>query len=137
MTFLIFKTGLITLVAQAVSTLRAKLWKVVMISKITMFLSFAPFFWKFAFLRLWYFISPCTDLINSNFAVVVWIYKIQVFDKAFLSCSNRCYDNRNCLFPISMVTIVRETNSFVKIMQLINPSYLLKNGVKQIKNPQG
>ena len=35
-----------------------------------------------------------------------------------------------------MVTIVRKTNSMMKIMQLINPKYLWKNGVKQTENPQ-
>ena len=41
-TFLIFKTDLTTLVAQQVYVLRTKLWKVLMNSKIVMFLSFAP-----------------------------------------------------------------------------------------------
>ena len=87
MIFIIFKTGLITLVGQSVSTLRVKLWKVVMNSKIVMFLSFAPFsknldFWGCDIL------SHCTDPINPIFAVVVGIYKIQVFDKASLTCIN-------------------------------------------------
>ena len=34
-------------------------------------------------MRLWYFISPCTDPINPILAVVVWIYEIQIFDKTF------------------------------------------------------
>ena len=65
MTSLIFKIGLTTIVAQQVSILRTELWKVVMNSKTAMFL---------------YFISPRTDPINLIFALVFWIYKIEVFD---------------------------------------------------------
>ena len=83
MTFLIFNIELTTLVAQPVSVLRAKLWKVVMKCKIVMFLTFAPFFSKFTFSRLQYFMSPQTDSIRPSLALVVGIYKIQVFDKAF------------------------------------------------------
>ena len=44
------------------------------------------------------------------------------------SLSNCCYDNwKSVLFPISMTTIVRETNYFITIMQLINPNYPWKN----------
>ena len=35
-----------------------------------------------------------------------------------------------------MAIIVRETNSFINIMQLINPNYHSKNEFKQIKNSQ-
>ena len=40
---------------------------------------------------------------------------------------------KKCLLAISIATIVRETNSFVKIMQLIRPNYPWENGDKQIK----
>ena len=49
--------GFNALVAPTVCILREKLWKVVRKCKIAMFLYFVPFFWKFIFLRLWYFIS--------------------------------------------------------------------------------
>ena len=39
----------------------------------------------------------------------------------------------NGLFPTSIATIVRKTNSFIKILQFINPNHPWKNGVKQIK----
>ena len=55
-----------------------------------MFLNFHNLFVKIYTLRLWYFISPCTDSINL---VVVGIYKIRVFDFGFFHCSKRCYDN--------------------------------------------
>ena len=35
-----------------------------------------------------------------------------------------------------MAIIVRETNSFIKIMQFINPNYHSKNEFKQTKNYQ-
>ena len=38
----------------------------------------------------------------------------------------------NCFF-VSMATIMRQANSFIKIKQLINPDYPCKNGVKQLK----
>ena len=51
--------------------------------------------------------------------------------KNFCFLRNRCYDH--CILPISITTIVRRTNRFLKIMQLISPNYNLGNGVKQIK----
>ena len=39
-------------------------------------------------------------------------------------------------FYFSIATIVRETTSFFKVMQLINQNCSWKNGVKQIKNTQ-
>ena len=35
-----------------------------------------------------------------------------------------------------MTTIVKEINCFITITQFINPNYLWKNGVKEIKNTQ-
>ena len=40
------------------------------------------------------------------------------------------------LFSFSIATIVRETSSFFKIVDLVNQNYSWKNGVKQIKNTQ-
>ena len=40
---------------------------------------------------------------------------------------------KNCLLPIFIVAVIRETYSFVKIMQPISPNYNWENGVKQIK----
>ena len=72
-------------VALPVWILRTKLWKIFMKCKIDMFLTFVPLFWKFWFLSLWYFISPCT---NPIFAAVIWIHKIQVFDEALFPHNN-------------------------------------------------
>ena len=38
-----------------------------------------------------------------------------------------------CCLPIFMAAVVRETYSFIKIMQPISPNYNSENGVKQIK----
>ena len=44
------------------------------------------------------------------------------------------YDHcKNFLSPIFIAAVVRETYSFIKIMQPISPSYNWENGVKQIK----
>ena len=49
----------------------------------------------------------------------------------------KLYDSEKLFsFSFSMATIVRETNSFFKVMQLITQNYSGKNGVKQIKNTQ-
>ena len=58
---------------------------------------------------------------------------IQVFDKAFFPRSNRCYDNLEIAFAISMVTIVKEINTFIKIMQFVNLKYLWKKWSKADK----
>ena len=39
-------------------------------------------------------------------------------------------------FPVYIVTIVRETNPFITIIQLTNPNYSWKNGIKRINATQ-
>ena len=66
-----FLLGFNTLVALPVCILRAKLYKIVIKSQIVMFWTFVLFWKKTTYLRLWYFISTYSDLINLLFAVVV------------------------------------------------------------------
>ena len=73
--------------------------------------------------------------INSIFSVVVCICKIHVFNY-FSSWSIFHWSLKKCLLPISIATVVRETNSFIKIMQPISPNYPWENGVKQIKSAE-
>ena len=40
---------------------------------------------------------------------------------------------RNCLFPTPMATIIRGINSFLEIMQLINPKYYWKKWIQANK----
>ena len=111
---LVSKMGLTNLLAQLIFILRAKLLNVVMKCKMLCFLCFKPFF------------SKCTSWSCDFFSHVVLIQSIQFFCEneytyiRFMFCwsifllSNSCYD--------SIGTIVKETNSFITIMQLINPN---------------
>ena len=63
--------GLITLVAQPVFILLAKLRKGGMKSKSVIFLPWTPSFSKCTFSRLQHFILPCTDPVNPIFSVLV------------------------------------------------------------------
>ena len=56
--------------------------------------------------------------------------------KHFLLIANVAVISEKLLFFFSMATIVRETNSLFKIMQLINQKYPWKNEVKQVRNAQ-
>ena len=47
--------------------------------------------------------------------MIVHIYKINVFDKA--------WKLEECIFPVFMGTIVIEANYFIVVMQLINLNY--------------
>ena len=78
-----FPLGFNTSAASRVFILRAKLWKIVMKCQIAIFLTFVIFFKKLTFLRLWHFISPYSDPMNSIFAVVDRISKIQFLKKFF------------------------------------------------------
>ena len=61
---------------------------------------------------------------------------IKYLNKYFSSWNIFYWSLKKCLLPISTATVVRETNSFIKIMQLISPNYPLENGVKQIKSAE-
>ena len=78
-----FPLGFNTSAASRVFILRAKLWKIVMKCQIAISLTFVIFFKKLTFLRLWHFISPYSDPMNSIFAVVDRISKIQFLKKFF------------------------------------------------------
>ena len=67
--------------------------------------------------------------------MVVCIFKIHNFYKAFFLYSN-LLRLKKYFFAVSMETVIRETSSFIAIKQLINPDYLWKNRVKQIKTTQ-
>lgn len=57
---------------------------------------------------------------STQFSMLARISKIPVFNKAFSRSANAAMINKIVLFSYSMTTIVREVNSFVTIMQLIN-----------------
>ena len=108
------------------------LWKIVMKCKNVTFFSFPVIFLKMYTLRLWHFWG-C----DSNFAVVVRIYKIYDFDETFFFLLTGGMVTQNVTFLVSTETAVRKTNSFIKIMQLINPRYPWeKKRVKQRKPTQ-
>ena len=75
------------------------------------FLKFRFFFKSIHFWSCNVFISPNTYPSNSIFSVLVSIYKI-------FSLGNRFYIN-----SVSMGIVLREVNSFIKHMQLINLYY--------------
>ena len=115
--------GLTTPVTQPISFLRAILWKVVLcyvvMLKVVIFLIVALLFSKITFFR---------GSLNLCESIFWW---------SFFPHSNCCYDNWEIFFVSnSMEIIVRETNLFMKIMQLIHSNYPWKNGPKQIKNSQ-
>ena len=61
-----------------------------------------------------------------------WFKSIRFkFLKKFSFRGKRCYDNWETAFFISMAIIVRERNSIIKIIQLINSNYLWRNGDRQ------
>ena len=96
-----------------------------------MFFNYLVLFLKMYLFRLQNFFSSSTYKFNSILSVVVRANKIYVFQEGFYPICNCWYDNW-CLSPISLATVVKETNSFNKTVRLINSIYL-KNGVKQIK----
>ena len=78
------------------------------------------FFSKCTFLRVPIFLSSIIKYpINSIFSVSV-LFLLKHFS----------------LITVSTATVVRETNSFVKIMLAISPNYPWENGVKQIKSAE-
>ena len=62
------------------------------------FLSFELFFTKCTFLKLQHFFSPSAYRANWILSMIVWMYKIHVFDEVFFSLCNCCYDNWNSVF---------------------------------------
>ena len=71
---------------------------------------------------------------STQFSMLARISKIPVFDKAFSRSANVAMINKIVLFSYSMTTIVREVNSFVTIMQLINSNYCIHE--KLVSNRQ-
>ena len=65
------------------------------------------------------FFSPSTYPINLSFSVVACIHSIHVFYDAFCSFSNLS-QLKKYFYSVSMAIIVRKTNSFITIIQLIN-----------------
>ena len=86
LTFLVSIMSLTKLVAQLVSILRVKKWKVVMKCKKSCILTSELFSSKCTFLRLRHVVSPSSYPINSIFSMVVRICKIHALDKAFHFC---------------------------------------------------
>ena len=109
----------------SVSILRAKLWKIVMKRKNNAFLIFGSFFSKGTFLRLSHIFLLQFFPNQLNFSMVVRIHKIHVFEAFFLLATVPMVTGK-VFFPVFMVTIVRKTNSFIKIMQLINTNYCIR-----------
>lgn len=86
LTFLVSIMSSTTLVAQLVSILSVKKWKVVMKCKKSCILTSELFSSKCTFLRLRHVVSPSSYPINSIFSMVVRICKIHALDKAFHFC---------------------------------------------------
>ena len=93
-----FQLDFNTILASLVFILRKKLWKIVMKSQFVMFLTFFLFFWKIKFLRLWLIMSSYSDPINPIFVVVLWIYKIQVFEEVFFLLATIAMTNEKLQF---------------------------------------
>ena len=83
--FLVSKMRLTTILAQLVSVLRVKLWKVVMKCKNTMLRSFLFFFLKFYIFEDVTFFLTYESSNELNFSVAVRMYEIYVFDDEFFS----------------------------------------------------
>ena len=106
MTSLVSKIGSTTLVA--------KFWKVAIKFKIVMFFNFQVFF----FLKVYIFKGVTFSLHssysdNSMFSLLFYICRLCFFDEPYLLLAA----------IVSMAAIVRETNSSISIMQLINKNY--------------
>ena len=123
-TFLVFKIGLVILVAQSVCIFRENLWKVVVKCGIVIFYCFEiiGFSSKCTFLRFQHFILPSTYPINSFFSVVVCIFKIHVFDEAFSVLTIIAMITEKITFSYFHSNFIRE-KSLHKIMQIINSDY--------------
>ena len=89
------KMGLTTASAQLASIIRAKLWKVVIVSRNNMFSNFWALFLKMYTFEVVTFFSRLSCLSNQlTFSVVVRIYKIHLFGGAFVvPLSNHSFDN--------------------------------------------
>ena len=61
-------------------------------------------------------------------------FNMELPNEASFPLSSRCYDHcKKCLVTIFIAAVVRETYSFIKIMQPISPNNNWENGVKQTK----
>ena len=122
--------GLTTLLPQLISILRAKLLKVFTKFKNVMF--FTLFLKMHIFEVVTFFLTQCLSN-RFNLSVAVRKHKIHVFEKAsfFLAIITRYL--KIWFFSVSIATIVKETNYLITIMQLNNPHYPWKIGIKQRK----
>ena len=100
-----------------------KLWKEVMKCKNVMLLYFQGCFFQRYIFEVATFFSPSTYPINLFFSLEVRIYKIHIFDKAFILQGTVAKITEKFSVPISMATTVRETNYLITIMQFTNPNY--------------
>ena len=91
------------------------------------------FFKKCTFLRLQSFISQSIKYpINLVFSVEVCIFLM----KRFSSWSIFHWSFKKCLLTISIATVVKETNFFIKVMHYISPNYPWENRAKKIKSAE-
>ena len=85
------------------------------------------------FISLWYL--PLVKNFKKIHKVMVtcpgWFY-MELPNEAFFLLATVAMITVKIL-PISIAAVVRETYSFIKIMQPISPNYNWENGVKQIK----
>ena len=87
-----------------------------------MFLNFQPLFLKMQILEaVTFFLAYSVYPINSIFQVEVEIHKIHVFGEVVFLLVIICMITRKVFFPVFMAPIAKEKNSFITIMQLINP----------------
>ena len=61
------------------------------------------------------------------------MYKIHGFDEAFFFLATVAMITEHPTILVPIVTFIKERNSFIEIMQLINSNYFIKSGVKQRK----
>ena len=87
-----------------------------------MFLNFQPLFLKMQILEaVAFFLAYSVYPINSIFQVEVEIHKIHVFGEVVFLLVIICMITGKKFFPVFMAPIAKEKNSFITIMQLINP----------------
>ena len=103
--------GLITLLAQLLSILRAELWKVVKKCKNNMFFNFRVLFLKMYFFEVKFFLPYCTSN-QLNLPVVVHIYKILVFDETFFLLATIAMTNEKMSFSCFSCNCCYRNNLF-------------------------
>ena len=99
-------------------------------------LTFAPFFKKFTFLRLRYFISPCTDPINQIFPVVVKSIRFKFLMKLFFLVGAVAMITEKLCFSYFHGNHCQRNRFVLENNAAYQSKLSLKKWSKQIKNSQ-